>query len=161
MSSTDVRLSRHDADFCKRAGEILLVCASADDVLSKMQGSCDGRPEEERHIRACLRSCGFGTDIVSPVRCWRAYLLLQGASRVGHELSEEPWFPIQHYQRAWSLLVKSSGEGEWSLLPGMEEDCRAAYRSAAEHGIDAAACRIGCRELFRSWAIRHRPKTAR
>jgi hypothetical protein len=73
-------------------------------------------------------------DVNELVRCWAAHSLLCEAQQLKADV------PYGHYQQAWSQLAerqeKNTPQEHWALLPGLEEECLAAYRECVEHSTD-------------------------
>jgi hypothetical protein len=64
-------------------------------------------------------------------------------------------FTLSHYREAFTLLVvrldKDTPQETWSLLPGFEDQCKAAYTELSTGKLSKTACIDRCRKLVREY----------
>jgi hypothetical protein len=100
----------------------------------------DKRDAAVRQVELALSE--HSSDRVEPNRliaCYHAYRLLALEPEVKADA-----VPYGHYRDAWVQLVLRVEEGKpsehWTLLPGSEEACKAAFATAVKDGLSKAAC---------------------
>jgi len=99
------------------------------------------------------------------IACWQSYRLLQGGSVDDKgRLNETPAFKYGHYDKAWSQLVQRANKGKadehWTLLPGLEAECRQAYKAAVDNGTNRDGCMDAASGLKRQLADRQAKEKA-
>jgi membrane protein involved in colicin uptake len=108
----------------------------------------------------------YATDVVDCgrlIRCWAAHQLLgveQGLAEPldvfkGRKVGPADSIPYGHYRDAWSRLVhraaKDTATEHYTLLPGLEEECRKVFRE----GTEASWTKEAAAEHAQGLVLRH------
>ncbi len=101
-------------------------------------------------------------DVNRLVACWEAYRLLAVEPGLAAAPKGKPApadaVPLGHYRDCWCRLVerqrKGTAEESWTLLPRLEEECKAAFAKAVADGLAKAKAEEAVRVLLQQYAAR-------
>ncbi|MFO0845842.1 MAG: hypothetical protein U0797_26245 [Gemmataceae bacterium] len=108
-------------------------------------------------------------DVSRLVRCWEAFRLLAVAQQLDQPESKGKAAPADavaygHYRDGWALLLvrqaKDTAAETFTLLPGLESQCLAAYKHAVAEGLSKAAVVERCQQLVGAHAQRESERAA-
>ena len=87
-------------------------------------------------------------DVNRLVRCYAAYSLLAEGQGLDKDAKA---VPMGCYRDAWALLVEradaNTASEHYVLLPGLEGECKQAFKDAVANGLSKAACIDQCKVL--------------
>jgi hypothetical protein len=102
------------------------------------------------------------------IHCWHAYRLLAletglVGDRAAKKAGPADAVPYGHYRDAWKQLVhrvaEDTPEERWELLPGVEEEAKAAFAAAVKAGLSADASAEKAKALVAVWVNRRAEAT--